>query len=88
MEIKLIEGTFTPSEAADLIDAMLEVKINFHKLHRLHVMEGDRTDSCADDGSRIDELLNYKKEVMAMLKEANQNGSKITLDSNLKLNIE
>jgi hypothetical protein len=68
-KIKLIDNTFTKSEARFLLGQLIDEKINFHKLHRLSVREGnDKTDTSFDDG-RIVELENLKQELRDMFRE-------------------
>ena len=42
--LKLIEGTFTKREALNIINSVVDVKINFHKVHRLSIQEGNEND--------------------------------------------
>lgn len=39
--IQLVDGTFTPTEASDVINALIDEKINFHKIQRLKIYEGN-----------------------------------------------
>lgn len=85
--IKLIEGDFTPSEAADVINAVLNVKINFHKLQRLSRTEGNIDDDCEYDNCRIEELLTSKENAKAFFKEIRQEGGKINIESTIAIKI-
>lgn len=55
-KFKLIEGSFTAQEAMDLINALLNEKINFHKLQRLSACEGDMGADTRFPDNRIKEL--------------------------------
>ena len=60
-KLNLVDGVFTPSEASDVINGLIKEKINFHKLHRLSLCEGNiETDTQYDD-SRVKELLKEKQ---------------------------
>lgn len=87
-DIKLIEGNFSPSEATDIINAVLDVKINFHKLQRLSKTEGDTNDSCCFDNDRIDELLAAKQQVKKLFNSIRENGGKISINSSITINTE
>ena len=52
-KIDLINGSFTASEASDIINSVLKVKINFHKFQRLSITEGNDKDECTYDNGRI-----------------------------------
>ena len=38
-KVQLVEGKFTPSEAADVVSSLISEKINFHKIQRLSSLE-------------------------------------------------
>ena len=59
--VKLIDGCFTKKEALSILNSVLDVKINFHKVQRLSKTEGNINDACVYDNSRIIELLADKK---------------------------
>jgi|GEM_PF-4770928 len=54
--IKLIDGTYTPTEAYDILSDMLTKKINFHNLQILRKYESNRTESCKQHEDRIETL--------------------------------
>jgi len=87
-KINLIDGHFTASEAADIIDAVLNVKINFHKLHRLSITEGDASDDCEYDSGRIDELLREKVIAKEFFTQARLDGKKLKMSSIINISIE
>jgi len=84
-EIKLIEGNFTAAEATDIINAVLEVKINFHKLQRLSKTAGNENDTCKFDNTRIDELIQSQKKAKLFLKNIRENGGEINISSTIKI---
>ena len=84
--VNLIEGQFSPSQAADILNAMLDKKINYHKLQRMSITEGNNSDRCIHDSGRIDELLLEKAKLKQILQEARTQGK--TLKINSLINIE
>ena len=86
-EINLIEGDFTPSEAADLINELVDVKLNFHKLHRLSLTERDRNDTCEFDNSRIDELHTDKIKNRDFFKSLKKQGKKLQIKSIIEITV-
>lgn len=60
-KIQLVKGEFTPSEASDVITSLLNEKINFHKLQRLQVTEGDHGCETGQLDGRIKELEEEKR---------------------------
>ena len=87
-KINLIDGRFTASEAADIIKDVLKVKINFHKLHRLSITEGNSNDACEYDNGRIDELLNEQEIAKDFFKDARLQGKKLTISSTIHITVE
>jgi uncharacterized protein with FMN-binding domain len=86
--INLIEGQFTASEAADIINDVLNVKINFHKIQRLSITEGNSDDVCEHDTSRIDELLNEQILAKDFFSQARLQGKKLKMRSTIHIEIE
>ncbi len=79
-KVQLIDGTFTPSEAWDLINALIEEKVNFHKLRRLSIWERDNLSDTSFDNERMHKLLQEKEAFKAIYREAKQNGKKIRIN--------
>jgi hypothetical protein len=86
--LKLIEGVFTKREAIDIINNVVDVKINFHKLQRLSITEGNIHDKCTYDNSRITELIKDKAEVKAFLMSLEANGANIKISSTVHISVE
>lgn len=87
-EINLIDGNFTPSEAADIINDVLKVKINFHKIQRLSNFEGNSKDPSEFDSNRIYELLQQKSIAKQFFSQARLNGKKIKMTSTIHISID
>jgi uncharacterized protein with FMN-binding domain len=87
-KINLIDGSFTASEASDIINSVLQVKINFHKLQRLSVTEGNQKDECTYDSSRIAELMNEQSVAKEFFSQARLEGKKLKMSSIIKIEIE
>ena len=87
-KIDLIDGSFTASEASDIINSVLNVKINFHKLHRLSITEGNDQDECKYDSRRIDELMNEQLIAKDFFAQARLEGKKLKMRSVIQIEIE
>ena len=87
-KINLIDGSFTPSEAADIINDVLLVKINFHKLQRLSITEGNLNDTGEYDSSRIDELLAEQQIAKDFFKNIRLQGKKLKINSTINITVE
>ena len=87
-KINLIEGHFTPSEAADIINSVLNIKINFHKLHRLSITEGNVSEACEYDGQRINELMNEQMIAKDFFSQVRLEGKRLKINSVINIAIE
>ncbi len=87
-KIKLIDGCFTSSEAADIINNILDVKINFHKIQRLSRTEGNINDACEYDSGRIIELIDAKHDAKSFLTNARLHGKKLKIESIVTIKVE
>jgi hypothetical protein len=87
-KIDLINGNFTASEASHIINAVLKVKINFHKLQRLSITEGNEADTCEFDSGRIAELMNEQEIAKKFFSQARLEGKKLKMTSTIHIEIE
>ena len=86
--LNLIDGTFTKREALNIINSIVDVKIDFHKIHRLSIQEGNETEDCVFDNSRIKELMASKKETKAFLRALESKGQNIRISSTVTISLE
>lgn len=86
--VQLIEGTFTKGEALSIINDVLNLKINFHKIQRLSKTEGNINDECKYDNSRILELMEAKKDAKSFLRALESNGQNIKISSTISITLE
>ncbi len=87
-KIDLINGAFTASEASDIINSVLKVKINFHKFQRLSITEGNDKDECVYDNGRIAELMNEQQIAKDFFSQARVQGKKLKMRSVIQIEIE
>jgi ubiquinone biosynthesis protein UbiJ len=86
-QVQLIDGEFTASEASDVLNALLREKINFHKLNRLSLWEGDLDCDTSFDDSRLAKLQSAQKEVQELCKEVRLAGRKMRINGVLEIQI-
>ena len=87
-KIQLVHGTFTPSEAGDVILALLDEKINFHKLQRISWREGsDKANTEYPDG-RIKELQEEKRIAKEFIASVRNEGKTLKIDGVLNITLE
>lgn len=84
-KVQLVEGKFTPSEASDIVNALIDEKINFHKLQRLSLCEGHQDADTEYPDGRIGELMREKDVAKAIIQEARAMGYKLQIDGILEL---
>lgn len=84
-KVKLVKGEFTPSEAADVINSLINEKINFHKLQRLQVWEGDH--GCETDNldCRIAALEKEKEIARAFIDTMRSSGQRLKISGSLHI---
>lgn len=78
--IDLVDGTFNVSDAADIINDILDVKINYHKIKRLSITEGNINDLCEYDTGRINELIESKEKAKLFFNDLRQSGKKLRIN--------
>jgi len=84
-KINLVEGMFSPSEASFIINALIEQKINYHKLQRLSLCEGDENCDTTYENERIKELMNEKEIAKGYINTARQENYDIVINGKLDI---
>lgn len=87
-KIQLVEGTFSPSEALDIITSLLNEKINFHKLQRLSWYEGDSNANTKFPDTRIAELENEKAIAKTFINSIRSEGKRLKINGILNITLE
>ncbi len=86
-KVKLVDGKFTAMEAKEVINSLIDEKINFHKIHRLALCEGDvNTDTTFDD-SRVGQLMREKEDFREVYLEAKRAGKQVRIHGTLEIEI-
>ncbi|WP_138433923.1 hypothetical protein [Winogradskyella algicola] len=84
-EVNLVEGLFTPSEANHLVNVLIEQKVNFHKLQKLRVCEGQEDADITYENNRIEELLNEKQIAKDYISIARKEGYNVVINGTLNI---
>lgn len=86
-KVQLVDSTFSASEASDVVSSLIREKINFHKLHRLSMCEGNVNSDTNYDDSRVEKLELERKEFKEICREAKLMGKKIKINGVLEIEI-
>ncbi len=86
-KVQLVKGEFTPSEAADILSALIDEKINFHKLQRLQRWEGNHKSDTGDLNNRIVELEESRDQALAFISQARKAGKQLHIKGTLELTL-
>lgn len=85
--ISLIDGIFTPSDASDILNAMLTKKINFHNLQIMRIKEGNHDDLCTHDATRLNKLKAEQARLKEILDEVRSQGKKMNIQSTITIEV-
>jgi uncharacterized protein with FMN-binding domain len=87
-KIQLVDGTFTPSETADVVIALLQEKINFHKLQRISWCEGNSDSDTHYPDERIAELEAEKNTIKEFVAQVRSEGKKLRINGVLEITLK
>lgn len=85
--VKLVDGEFTISEARDIITALIDQKINFHKVQRLSIWEGNENQGAEFPNGRIVELARDKQAAKQFLAQVKDLGQNVRISGTLELTV-
>ncbi|WP_046744891.1 hypothetical protein [Kordia zhangzhouensis] len=86
-KVSLVNGTFTAVEAKQVINSLLDEKINFHKIHRLSICEGNEKSNTDFDDSRLGQLMREKESFKKVYQSAKKEGKQIRINGILEIEI-
>ncbi|KAB8153011.1 hypothetical protein EZY14_011560 [Kordia sp. TARA_039_SRF] len=86
-KVKLVDGKFTALEAKEVINALIDEKINFHKIHRLALCEGNENSDTSFDDSRVGQLMREKEDFREIYMEAKRAGKQLRIQGTLEIEV-
>ncbi len=86
-KIQLVKGEFTPSEALDIVRSLIDEKINFHKIQRLQLWEGNHACNTNQLDGRIKELELEKEKTREFIAEMRTQGKNLMINGVLEIKI-
>ncbi len=86
-KIQLVKGEFSPSEASHIITSLIDEKINFHKIQRLQMWEGNHKCKPEELNGRIEELEKEKEITRAFINSMRSLGKNLKIDGILKITV-
>jgi len=87
-KIQLVEGQFSASEASDVVSSLIDEKINFHKLQRLSLREGNIHADVSYAESRIQALKEEKQKAKDFIRMARLEGRPVRINGVLNITFE
>lgn len=79
-KVKLVVGEFTPDQALDILNGLIDKKINYHKIEKLKYWEGSHIIDETPYINRILELEEEKKAVNQYISEIKKEGKKLSIN--------
>ncbi len=86
-KIQLVKGEFTPSEASDIIISLIDEKINFHKIQRLQLWEGNHKSDTDQLDGRIKELREEKRIAREFIADTKSLGRNLKINGILEITV-
>jgi len=85
-EFKLVNGVFSAEEAKTVLMTLITNKINFHSLNSFsdYVRFNEDIDKSK---KRISELTTTREEILKLMEEAEKNGMKLNIKSNISIEL-
>ncbi|NEV93976.1 hypothetical protein G3567_07430 [Psychroflexus sp. YR1-1] len=84
-KVKLVDGEFTPTQASDILIALIDQKINYHKIENLQHWEQDHNNDPKPYMMRIQELEKEKEAIDRYISEFRKAGKKLRVSGILTL---
>ena len=86
-EIKLLNGVHNPSEVREIISKIINGQINFYKLQYLAQWEANHATGTDFRDAKIDELLEQKNKLQALMELAKAAGCHLSLEGTIEVKL-
>ncbi len=86
-KIQLVKGEFTPSEASHIVIKLIDEKINFHKVQRLQIYEGNHKCETEELDARIKELEKERRIAKEFIKQTKGLGKNLKINGVLDISV-
>lgn len=83
--VQLVDGQFTPSQAAKIITSLIDQKINFHKVEGFQKWERNHRIDEEPFSKRIEELKEEMKIAKAFISQLEKEGKQVKIDGIIKM---
>lgn len=87
-KVEFLNGTFTPSEARDILLKVIDHQINFYKLQHLSNWIKDHSVSQDLQKERIAQLEDRKRELAELITEARAEEARLTIHGDFNISLE
>lgn len=84
-KVKLVDGEFTPTQALDILNALIDQKINYHKIENLQHWEQNHNTDPKPYIRRIKELEEEKKAIDRYMSDIKKEGKKLSISGILTI---
>lgn len=82
---QLIDGTFTPDQARQVLGAMVKSKIDYHSLEKRS--EGERSGIPHDSEQRLQSLRALDTELKSLFESARASGAKLKVTGSIEITL-
>ena len=87
-QIRLTQGSFTPSQTADMLTGLIDQKINFYKIMRWSSSVNDENVDTSWISDKINELQAEKEKVKSLVNEARSYGKRVSVKGSFEILLE
>ena len=84
LEIKLIEGSFTPKEARKVLSTVINSKINYHKIELMSEHERNGFEN-SNSRKRVDYLTKANDDIIEIIHKAIGEGKNFEITGNITI---
>lgn len=84
---KLVDGSFTPEEAAEVLFALIGDKIRFHNIQVLSLEERFGRDT-THSKNRLRSLKQTREQVKELIQHAAREGMKLQIQGNIEITLD
>lgn len=85
--VQIVDGSFSPTEASDMLNELIKSRINFHNIQMLRMWEGNHHYNSNEWDKKIEVLKKERAEAIALLAKAKKEGFNVEIIGDIKVRL-
>lgn len=85
--VQIVNGSFSPTEAGEMLNDLITTRINFHNIQMLRMWEGNHRYNASEWDKKMETLKKDRAEAIALIAKAKKEGFEVEIIGDIKVRL-